>query len=606
MSTHPTTSNEGPSPCAFESLPDEVIQQILYYVPPFDTLHSVQRTSRRLLRASNEPLLWRYHCRFGFRYWDSKHRITQKLRGPVGNVDWKLLFLHRQRVAHRTDGLLDSILQDQIGRIAKFQEIAEFGYDAKDVLLQHCGTDESADDVLARRFYSTAVLDHLHRSEALAEWGQLQKGTKIPLERALACFDLFILHDQRGDLVEITDMLDQLVVDLGKEISNLDELSTRDKAIAVVTFLRAHNLTGIASDLSYHNLQNNYIGVALQHAEHASLPLISAAIFCAVAQRIGVDAHCAEIPTHIHVIVYPNVDEDLDGKRIPQEQSADPMYLDPFRTDSEIPVQNLKSFLASWGVMPEQFHHFLKHSDPVKLILRVSRNIVTAVSDFTRQQANNPGHSQIQLYGNPFIDLENAYYSAIWANFMFGNSITQLDGQQQPVLAVILERFERGYPMDVSLVERYICTPFDGRANGQLAQLYETLRVIRQGDVMPKPVHSRNNAGCCDIQYRVGQVFRHKRYGYTAVITGWDKECGMNSDWRVHNQVQNLTRGENQNFYHALVEDTSIRYVAAENVEIIKPVMPTALMSFAGQYFKRWDSQNHVFVSNIRDEYPED
>ncbi len=54
------------------------------------------------------------------------------------------------------------------------------------------------------------------------------------------------------------------------------------------------------------------------------------------------------------------------------------------------------------------------------------------------------------------------------------------------------------------------------------------------------------------------------------------------------------------------VEDTSIRYVAEENIEIIEPEIPISLMSLAGRFFKRWDKEKRVFVSNIRDEYPED
>lgn len=53
------------------------------------------------------------------------------------------------------------------------------------------------------------------------------------------------------------------------------------------------------------------------------------------------------------------------------------------------------------------------------------------------------------------------------------------------------------------------------------------------------------------------------------------------------------------------MEDTSIRYVAEENIEIIEPEVPVSLMSLAGKYFKRWDKENHVFVSNIQDEYPD-
>jgi F-box protein 21 len=54
------------------------------------------------------------------------------------------------------------------------------------------------------------------------------------------------------------------------------------------------------------------------------------------------------------------------------------------------------------------------------------------------------------------------------------------------------------------------------------------------------------------------------------------------------------------------VEDTSIRYVAEENIEILEPEAPVSLMSLAGRFFKRWDREKRVFVSNIRDEYPED
>lgn len=54
------------------------------------------------------------------------------------------------------------------------------------------------------------------------------------------------------------------------------------------------------------------------------------------------------------------------------------------------------------------------------------------------------------------------------------------------------------------------------------------------------------------------------------------------------------------------MEDTSIRYVAEENIEIIDLETPRSLMSLAGRFFKRWDREERCFVSNIRDEYPED
>lgn len=53
------------------------------------------------------------------------------------------------------------------------------------------------------RYYATAVLDYVHRSEALAEWSRLANGESVPLERALGSFDMFVLHDHYGDLLEV-------------------------------------------------------------------------------------------------------------------------------------------------------------------------------------------------------------------------------------------------------------------------------------------------------------------------------------------------------------------------------------------------------------------
>lgn len=54
------------------------------------------------------------------------------------------------------------------------------------------------------------------------------------------------------------------------------------------------------------------------------------------------------------------------------------------------------------------------------------------------------------------------------------------------------------------------------------------------------------------------------------------------------------------------VEDKSVRYVAEENIDITPANVGPDLMSLAGRHFKRWDNKSNMFVSNIRDEYPDD
>lgn len=54
-------------------------------------------------------------------------------------------------------------------------------------------------------------------------------------------------------------------------------------------------------------------------------------------------------------------------------------------------------------------------------------------------------------------------------------------------------------------------------------------------------------------------------------------------------------------------EDSSSRYVAEENIQLTTERPPEFLLNkLAGRYFRRWDGREAKFVSNIRDEYPDD
>jgi len=53
-------------------------------------------------------------------------------------------------------------------------------------------------------------------------------------------------------------------------------------------------------------------------------------------------------------------------------------------------------------------------------------------------------------------------------------------------------------------------------------------------------------------------------------------------------------------------DDKSIRYVAEENIEPLHSRPGETLMALAGRYFKRWDEGAKRFVSNIREEFPDD
>ena len=131
------------------SLPNEVLQQILCYLPPL-SIPDFQLVNQRFSKLLN-GLIWRYFCKHEFKYWNSEHCITAKFSGNVESTDWKTLFVNRHQIDRFTSATLDSILSSQMGRIEKFQQILDCGYDAKDTLLRHLGVSNDAEDVLARR-----------------------------------------------------------------------------------------------------------------------------------------------------------------------------------------------------------------------------------------------------------------------------------------------------------------------------------------------------------------------------------------------------------------------------------------------------------------------
>lgn len=54
------------------------------------------------------------------------------------------------------------------------------------------------------RYYSDAVLGFLHRKMAIEEWVKLKDGQSVPLERALAAFDMLVLHEREGDFDDVS------------------------------------------------------------------------------------------------------------------------------------------------------------------------------------------------------------------------------------------------------------------------------------------------------------------------------------------------------------------------------------------------------------------
>ncbi|KAJ5831039.1 uncharacterized protein N7525_009292 [Penicillium rubens] len=561
-------------------LPDEILHLILCYSSP-QSCAAVEQTNSRFQNVTNERLLWRHHCQSHYKFWDGRHDMPQKLARPVNSTDWKALFVFKYQVDQSVSRLLDSILGSQTGRIEKCRRVINMGYDTKDTLLRYSMVDSGE--------------DYLARSIAIPEWVKLKRGEPVSLDRALACFDLFISESGTGDLDEIRDSLDKILDRFVASHPDLYLFTPREKALAIASWLALNDLTGINPGREYHSLEHNFLGLALKDPGHNSLPLVSAAIYCFVAQGVGLNARPCGFPFHVHVIITPELGSDINGNALGGMEPGEPFYLDPFRGARETAVSNLRSQLTFLGMSNvEDQIATLGEASTSGVVLRCGKNILNSI----RVEPQNPTSRAAS------IDVVSAKYAALWSVMLLSGDSRPMDLRHQ--LPWLMELFATDFPSDIFLVEQYIAPLFHGLFEHE--HILESLHVMRAADEIPKQIR-RRTGGNANIQYRVGQVFRHRRYHYEAIITGWDSECGAGEQWMRRMGIDRLEAGRHQSFYHVLVADRSVRYVAEENIGIILPrftELPKSLTAIAGKHFKRWDETERVFVSNMKDEYPDD
>ena len=54
------------------------------------------------------------------------------------------------------------------------------------------------------------------------------------------------------------------------------------------------------------------------------------------------------------------------------------------------------------------------------------------------------------------------------------------------------------------------------------------------------------------VEFKIGQHFQHKRYGYEGFIIGWDFMCSADARWIYQMRVDDLPRGREQPFYNVM------------------------------------------------------
>jgi F-box protein 21 len=216
--------------------------------------------------------------------------------------------------------------------------------------------------------------------------------------------------------------------------------------------------------------------------------------------------------------------------------------MDPFHSTTETPVSDLQNQLNFLGTLALSQSTFLSESLTGETVLRCGKNILNSI-----RQTQQPSSTSL--------DIGIVKYAALWASMLFTESPNP--GGPFPVAVVqlienlpwMLQLFATEFPEDVYLIEQHLVPLFHGLPEQQY--ILETVRVMRAGDEMPRQVR-RRTAEHKNVKYRIGQVFRHRRYEYRAIIIGWDAECGAGEQWMQRMGIDRLQAGRYQSFYHVL------------------------------------------------------
>lgn len=110
------------------------------------------------------------------------------------------------------------------------------------------------------------------------------------------------------------------------------------------------------------------------------------------------------------------------------------------------------------------------------------------------------------------------------------------------------------------------------------------------------------------IGLRVGQVVRHKRWGYRGVIIGWDETARAPATW-ISEMHKGSPDWKDQPNYAILVDTRDrpapqITYVPQDNIEVVKH---TAILHPSTEdYFENFDGSQYLARPWLRALYPRD
>ena len=265
----------------------------------------------------------------------------------------------------------------------------------------------------------------------------------------------------------------------------------------------------------------------------STLPMSLVCIFSAIAKRLGLRTSIIGFPQRILC--------RIGGWRGQDASSSRQYVVDIFAGGNALPDTELNARLGAIGIPPSSLGNFVHDASPVELVARVSRNIITSLqhNEFgasSNTESTRSAHAAIAallfLQPNNLLDaLPNMLHQ-------FPLDVYSIERDYVPVL---LRETDDGLLMASRLrrIEREI---LERDATDVLPRLRQQQRKVDEGDIQ-------------DIIHHIGTVFRHRKWGYVAVIRRWDPRCSADEVWMQANHIDDLEGGGRRQPFYAISAD---------------------------------------------------
>lgn len=520
-------------------LPGEIIQNILGLLPPQQAVQ-LGATCRRMRESCDLPLLWRHYCKVSYDYWKPTEDYDEGIIRGQANAPWRERFIHRMIRDDYSKALFDAALTTSVQRYALLHQVADVEYESLGLLLENCNAPDDCKDVLARRFYANATLGSIHRLQAVRIWQRLASGEEVSLEEVFAALDLFVVGSRAHGIADIIQALDDIAADIKKDKPDFEQLKELDRCSIIIRHLQDNNLVGLGEDKAYRSMAHNFLCFNLFDKSKTTLPLQSVVIFCSVAKRLGINAHPCNYPSHVYAVIL------LGGVEVFDLQKAGATaFFDPWSSDQPVPVERLMDSLRSITIMDSDFFRYLHPAPHHAMVARACHNILRSY-----QEVNNgplPDDSPKMHH--------DGYYASLWCMTLIedaSNRAESASAENNPHLQHLVPYVKDHFPEDMELAKKFL-GPIYGPTGDSRAEFNRTMSAMEDLDLTTPPVVMRaGQEDAEDVKFKIGQMIRHKRYGYVGVIYRWDAQCAAPEHWITHMAVDNLPGGQHQPFYDIL------------------------------------------------------